>query len=79
MISVEELKRLIEDGIPGAHVEVTDEANDGEHFRAVVLSETFAGLGRLEQHQKVYAALGDAMQGRIHALALKTGVVEKEG
>ncbi len=73
MIAAEEIKTLIEKGLPGSQVEVVDEAGDGEHFSAKVVAPQFAGMSRVQQHQAVYAALGDAMRSRIHALALKTG------
>lgn len=41
------------------------------HFRAVIVSPAFEGKRLLQQHQAVYAALGDTM-GKIHALALHT-------
>lgn len=41
------------------------------HFRVDIASPAFAGLSRLERHRAVHAALGPAIMGRIHALALK--------
>jgi len=73
MIKADEIKALIEGGIPGARAEVVDEANDGEHFSATVTAPQFAGMSRLQQHQAVYTALGEAIRSRIHALQLKTG------
>ena len=37
-----------------------------------VVSESFAGKGRIERHRMVYEALGPLMQRQIHALALRT-------
>jgi stress-induced morphogen len=59
-------------GAPGAHVEVTDLTGTQDHLQAIVVSPLFAGKTRIEQHQMVYAALGDLMRGPIHALALTT-------
>ncbi len=67
-----EIEQLIAKGIPGAHVEVRDMTGGGDHFEALVISETFDGKGLVERHQAVYNALGDAMRARVHALALKT-------
>jgi stress-induced morphogen len=36
------------------------------------VAQAFSGKTRIEQHQMVYAALGELMAGPIHALALKT-------
>jgi acid stress-induced BolA-like protein IbaG/YrbA len=68
----EELKKLIEQGLPGAHVEVRDFTGGGDHFEAVVVSPDFEGKSLVERHQAVYGALGDAMRAQIHALTLKT-------
>ncbi|HZO82390.1 MAG TPA: BolA/IbaG family iron-sulfur metabolism protein [Candidatus Binataceae bacterium] len=66
-----EIKEMIERGLPGAHVEVRDFTGSGDHFEALVVSESFEGKGLVERHQAIYAALGDAMRARIHALTLK--------
>jgi len=68
----EDIVSLIKDGIPDAHVEITDLAGDGDHYKAVVVSSAFAGLSRIKQHQLVYAALKGRMGGELHALALET-------
>jgi acid stress-induced BolA-like protein IbaG/YrbA len=68
----QEIKGLIELGMPGAYVEVRDTTGGGDHFEATVVSEAFEGKGPVERHQAVYATLGDAMRARIHALSLKT-------
>jgi BolA protein len=34
-------------------------------------SAAFAGLSRVERQRKVYAALGDLMRERVHALTIK--------
>lgn len=41
------------------------------HYKAVIVSEQFAGLNAVKRHQKAYGAMGDLMQ-QIHALALHT-------
>jgi len=71
-MDVQELKELIELGLPGAYVEVRDITGSGNHFEALVVSDTFEGKGLIERHQAVYAALGDTMRERVHALSLKT-------
>jgi acid stress-induced BolA-like protein IbaG/YrbA len=45
---------------------------DGQHFDAVIVSSAFEGRSRLERHRLVYAALGDRMGQRVHALSMKT-------
>jgi stress-induced morphogen len=72
MPSPSEIQRRIEEAIPGAEVDVEDYTGGGDHFRAVVRAEAFAGLSRIEQHRLVYAVFGAEIGGPIHALSLKT-------
>ena len=72
MMSTDEVKKLIEAGIPNADVQVTDLTGTSDHFEAVVVSPGFDGVSLIQRHQMVYAALGDAMKGAIHALKLQT-------
>ena len=69
-----EIERLIREGIPDARVEITDLAGDGDHYSARVVSESFRGLPRVKQHQRVYQALGGRMGGVLHALQLTTAL-----
>jgi stress-induced morphogen len=39
-----------------------------------VISESFRGKSRVQQHQIVYRSLQGQMGGVLHALALQTGV-----
>lgn len=41
------------------------------HFSLVVESAAFAGKSRVERQRMVYAALGDLMRERVHALSIK--------
>jgi stress-induced morphogen len=68
-----ELKNLIEAALPGAAVEVIDETGSGDHLRATVSAQQFAGLSRLDQHRLVKAAVKERFEdGTIHALSVKT-------
>jgi stress-induced morphogen len=69
-----EIERLIREAIPDAEVEIRDLRGDGDHYAARVVSATFAGMPRVRQHQRVYAALGGRMGGELHALQLETAV-----
>ena len=69
-----EIEELIRAGIPDARVEITDLAGDGDHYAARVVAESFRGLPRVRQHQRVYQALGGRMGGALHALQLTTAV-----
>ena len=71
-MAAEEIEQLIRAGIPDARVEITDLAGDGDHYAARVVAESFRGLPRVRQHQRVYDALGGRMGGLLHALQLST-------
>lgn len=73
-MNTDEIAALIVEAIPGAQVAVT-EVSGGEagKYAATVVSERFAGLSIVKQHQMVYAALTPHIQsGRIHALNIST-------
>lgn len=72
MLAPEDIHALILQAFPDAEVEVTDLTGTRDHYQARVVTPAFAGKSPVEQHQLVYSALGDAMSGPIHALALKT-------
>jgi stress-induced morphogen len=67
-----EIERLIKLGIPDAHVAIEDLRGDGDHYAATVVSASFAGKTRVQQHQMVYQALKGRMGEQLHALALQT-------
>jgi len=71
-MAADDIVALIRDGIPDAEIEITDLAGDGDHYAAKVISESFRGLPRVRQHQRVYEALGGRMGGVLHALQLTT-------
>lgn len=66
----EEIRALIEAGLPGARVTVS--GDDGRHFQAEVVTPAFAGKTVVQQHRMVYATLGERVGGEIHALSLVT-------
>lgn len=65
---------MIKTALPGATVEMTDLAGDGDHWAAKVTSPEFAGKSRVQQHKMVYEALGGKMGGVLHALQLTTAI-----
>ncbi|HEX5308394.1 MAG TPA: BolA/IbaG family iron-sulfur metabolism protein [Solirubrobacteraceae bacterium] len=72
MPTAQEIKQRIEAAIPGAQADVEDYTGGGDHFRATVIADAFAGRSRIEQHKLVYAVFGEEIGGAIHALSLKT-------
>jgi stress-induced morphogen len=73
----DEIEQLILAAIPDAQITITDLAGDGDHYAARVISPTFAGLPRVRQHQRVYAALGTRMGNELHALQLTTAAPQE--
>ena len=69
-----DIEALIVAALPDARVEIRDLAGDGDHYAARVVSNSFAGMSRVRQHQLVYQALGGRMGGELHALQLETAV-----
>lgn len=73
-----EIERMIKEALPDAEVTIRDLAGDGDHYAAEVVSETFRGKSRVQQHQLVYKALQGNMGGVLHALALQTSAPPEE-
>ena len=71
-----EIERMIREALPDATIDIRDLAGDGDHYSAHVVSATFSGKSRVQQHQMVYNALGGRMGDILHALALTTAVPE---
>ena len=70
----DEIEALIAAALPGAVVTLRDLAGDDDHWAAHVVAPQFAGIGRVQQHKLVYAALGGRMGGELHALQVTTAV-----
>jgi acid stress-induced BolA-like protein IbaG/YrbA len=72
-ISARDIENLIRDAFPQARIRV--DGDDGQHFAAEVVDESFRGMNRVQQQRAVYAALKgkmDGSHGELHALALTT-------
>jgi len=69
MMQPEDIKQMIERGLPDAQVAVT---GDGHHFEAQVVTREFTGKSMIQRHQMVYRTLGGKMGNEIHALSLHT-------
>ena len=72
-ITAPEIHALIAESFPDA--QITVQGDDGAHFAAEVIDESFRGKNRVQQQRAVYAALKgkmDGSNGELHALALTT-------
>ncbi|MCG8516372.1 MAG: BolA/IbaG family iron-sulfur metabolism protein [Pseudomonadales bacterium] len=45
-------------------------ANSETHFKVTLVSEAFAGQGKVKRHQAIYRLLAEEMAAGVHALAL---------
>lgn len=70
MLSATQLEGYITSGLDCDYIKVL--GDDGTHFEAVIVSSAFEGKSMVQQHQLVYAALGDRMKAEIHALSMQT-------
>lgn len=77
MLPPEDLKERILENLDDVTVEIMDMTGEMDHFRVIVVSPEFEGIPMVKQHQLVYDALGDAMDGDVHALGLKTYTPEE--
>lgn len=72
-IEARDIEALLRESFPQARISV--QGDDGRHFAAEVIDESFRGLNRVQQQRAVYAALKGKMDGAqsdLHALALTT-------
>ena len=72
-----DIESMIKAAIPDAEVTIRDLAGDGDHYAATVISASFRGKSRVQQHQIVYEALKAEMGGKLHALALQTSAPQR--
>ena len=86
-VATEMLKRL-NSALAPTRVELTDDSEkhrghggynpEGEsHFTLEIVSPAFDGKSRVERQRMVYAALGDLMVERVHALSIKANAPGK--
>ncbi len=88
MNTIDELKRRLQALVPTS-IDIVDESAlhaghpgaraGGGHYRLSIVSERFRGAGRIARHRMVFDAVGDLMQGRIHALPMNALTPEEAG
>lgn len=75
MLTAQQLEAYITQNLNCEYIKAL--GDDGTHFEAVIVSAAFTGKNMVQQHQLVYAALGDRMRAEIHALSMKTYTPEQ--
>ena len=68
----ENIEELIKQSITDAKVNIEDLRGDGDHYSATVISKSFDGKSKLDQHKMVYDSLQGKMGIELHALVLIT-------
>lgn len=76
MLPPEDLKIRLKQAFPDAELELSDLTGTQDHYQLRIVSGLFKGKSALERHRMVYAALGEAMHGAIHALTLTADTPE---
>ena len=71
-LSKSDLEKFIKDSIPDSVITIEDLRGDGDHYSATVISKSFEGKTKIEQHKMVYDSLKGKMGNELHALMLKT-------
>jgi BolA protein len=77
-----EMRRRLEQALKPTRLDLVDdsEAHRGHggynpagesHFTLIIESPAFAGKSRVDRQRLVYAALGDLMRERVHALSIR--------
>lgn len=77
MIEPVEIETMLQAAFPDGRFVVRDLTGTRDHYEAVIVTKAFSSLSLIDRHRLVYAALGDAMKQRIHALTLKTQTPEE--
>ena len=70
----EEIVTYIKDSIFNASVSIEDLRGDGDHYSVTIISKSFLGKSKIEQHKMVYDSLKGKMGGELHALMIKTKI-----
>ena len=66
------IEKFIKESIPNSNVVIEDLRGDGDHYSATVISKSFLGKTKIEQHKMVYDSLQGKVGKELHALMLKT-------
>ena len=77
MISIDDLKALIQQAFDDAHIEIFDKTGMSDHYIVYIRSKEFEGKNPIARRQAVYAAVDEALKdGRLHAIEIQTALPE---
>lgn len=73
------IQEKLSNALAPVHLVVENESNNHNvppgsetHFKVLVVSQAFDGLGTVDRHRRVHAALADELKKGLHALTLRT-------
>ena len=67
----DEIARRVKNVFPDVEITLRDMTGGGDHWGAVFVSQAFEGMNRLQRQRAIYGALGELMDGPIHALSFQ--------
>jgi len=84
-----EIQRRLMAALAPSHLQVIDDSekhrghagHDGRgesHFTVIIQAPSFAGQSRVARQRAIYTALGDLMQARVHALAIRASAPDED-
>jgi stress-induced morphogen len=71
-IEKEKIINMIKKSLPDAKILIEDLRGDKDHYSATIISKSFVGKTKIEQHKMIYDSLEGKMGNELHALMLKT-------
>ncbi len=85
-----EMLRRLNSALSPTRIELTDDSEQhrghggynpagGSHFSLRIESAAFAGKNRVQRQRMVYAALGELMESRVHALSIRASAPGEPG
>lgn len=77
MMQPEQVKEILNQGFNGAEILVEDLTGTRDHYRVVIVSDTFIGKRLIQRHQMVNEVLKEPLKGPIHALTIETHTSEE--
>jgi BolA protein len=72
----ESIQAKVQAALPVSHLQLVNESHmhagpaTDSHYKLVLVSAAFDGLGKVRRHQQIYGLLKDELAGPVHALAL---------
>ena len=70
-MKADDIATKIKAALPDADVTLEDLTGTADHWKARVVSSSFAGKSLIERHRLINAALAEELKGPIHALTME--------